>query len=137
MGTVEVGRVGAAVQVRGNRSREAGDDLLAGDEPVPLVVGRGSSRVGVPIPSIAAAGEKTALVFCPVDGDGLAGDVALPVQIVPRDIDQDDAVANEKGLVSVLDLDPLELVRVCGGGVPEGLVRLAAGHRGYVASSRR
>ena len=135
MGAIKVGRVGVAVQVRRNRSREAGDDLLAGDEPIPLVVG--PSRIGVSVPVVAAAGEKSALVFCPVDGDGLAGDVALPVQVIPRYIDQDDAVANKQGLVSVLDLYPLELIRLRAGSVSEGIVRHAAGHRRNVASRRR
>ena len=137
MGAIKVGRVGVAVQVRRNRSREAGDDLLAGDEPIPLVVGGRPARIGVSVPVVAAAGEESALVFCPVDGDGLAGDVALPVQVIPRDIDQDDAVANKQGLVSVLDLYPLELIRLRAGSVSEGIVRHAAGHRRNVASRRR
>lgn len=93
--------------------------------------------IGVSVPVVAAAGEESALVFCPVDGDGLAGDVALPVQVIPRDIDQDDAVANKQGLVSVLDLYPLELIRLRAGSVSEGIVRHAAGHRRNVASRRR
>ena len=128
MGTVVIGRVEVGVQVRGNRGRESGDDFLAGDEPVPLVIGRCSSGIPVVIPPVAASGEEAALVLCPVDGDGLAGDIALPVQVIPRDADQNDAVANEEGFVPVLDLDPLELVRVRAGSVSEGVVRHAAGH---------
>lgn len=75
VGAIKVGRVDVAVQVRRNRSGEAGDDLLAGDEPIPLVVGGRPARIGVSVPVVAAAGEESALVFCPVDGDGLAGDV--------------------------------------------------------------
>ena len=128
MGTVVIGRVEVGVQVRGNRGRESGDDFLAGDEPVPLVIGRCSSGIPVVIPPVAASGEEAALVLCPVDGDGLSGDIALPVQVIPRDADQNDAVANEEGFVPVLDLDPLELVRVRAGSVSEGVVRHAAGH---------
>ncbi|WP_287553996.1 hypothetical protein [Oscillibacter sp.] len=75
MGTVVIGRVEVGVQVRGNRGRESGDDFLAGDEPVPLVIGRCSSGIPVVIPPVAASGEEAALVLCPVDGDGLAGDI--------------------------------------------------------------
>lgn len=128
MRAAKVGRVEVAVEVGGHRSREARDDLLAGDEPVPLVIGRCSSGIPVVIPPVAASGEEAALVLCPVDGDGLSGDIALPVQVIPRDADQNDAVANEEGFVPVLDLDPLELVRVRAGSVSEGVVRHAAGH---------
>ena len=125
---VEVGRVLVGVQVGGDRSREAGDDFLAGDEPVPLVIGRCSSGIPVIIAPVASTGEESALVFCPVDGDGLSGDVALPVQVVPRDINENIPVANKERFVAILDLDPLELVRVCARGVSEGIVRHAAGH---------
>ena len=77
MCAVEVGRVLVVIQVGGDRGREARDDLLAGDEPVPLVISGRSARVGVSVAVVAAACEDAALVFCAVNGDGLACDIAL------------------------------------------------------------
>ena len=77
MCAVEVGRVFVCVQIGGDRGWEARDDLLAGDEPVPLVISGRSARVGVSVAVVAASCEDAALVFCAVDGDGLACDVAL------------------------------------------------------------
>ena len=92
-----VGGVERRVQVGGEGGRKPGDDLLAGDEPVPLVIGGRPARVGVGgVAVVAAAREKPTLVFCPVDGDGLPRDVSLGVEVVPRDRDEDDPVANNR-----------------------------------------
>ena len=137
MSAVQVGRVLRAVQVRRDRGREAGDDFLAGDESVPLVVSGRASCIGVRAVSVvASASQDAALVFCSVNGDFLACDVPLPVQVVPGTVDQDDAVADEQRFVAVLDFMPLKLICLGGGGVAEGVVCHAAGHRGDVASSR-
>ena len=56
--------------------------------------------------------KASALVLCTVNGDFLAEDPARAVQVVPSDIDKDDAVADEQRLVAVLDLYPLELLCV-------------------------
>lgn len=129
MRAAKVGRVEVAVEVGGHRSREARDDLLAGDESVPLVIGGRAARVCVGgIAVVAATRQGAELVLCAVNGDLLAEDPARAVQVVPCDVDEDDTVTDEEGFVPVLDLDPLELVRVRAGSVSEGVVRHAAGH---------
>ena len=128
MGAVVIGDIKTRVQVGGDRSRKARDDLLAGDKSVPFIVSRGSSGIPIIIPPVAATCKDSALILCPVNGDSLARDVALCVEVIPGDRDQDDTVANKEGLVSVLDLNPLEFVRIRAGSISEGIIRHAAGH---------
>ena len=123
MRAAKVGRVEVAVEVGGHRSREARDDLLAGDESVPLVIGGRAARVCVGgIAVVAATRQGAELVLCAVNGDLLAEDPARAVQVVPCDVDEDDTVTDEQRLVAVLDLHPLELLRVVRGRVAEAVV---------------
>ena len=123
MRAAKVGRVEVAVEVGGHRSLEARDDLLAGDESVPLVIGGRAARVCVGgIAVVAATRQGAELVLCAVNGDLLAEDPARAVQVVPCDVDEDDTVTDEQRLVAVLDLHPLELLRVVRGRVAEAVV---------------
>ena len=135
MGAVFVRGVQSAVQVRRNRGREAGDDLLTGDEPVPLIVSGRTARILIAVSVCAASSQDAALVFRSVDGDFLACDVALPIQVVPGTGDQNDAVANKERLIIVLNFNPLELICLGGRSVTEGIVCHAAGHPGDVADA--
>ena len=135
VGTRLVGGGERGVQIARHRSREAGDNLLAGDEPVPLVIGGRASRICVASPISAATRQNAALIGRPVDGDGLAGDVALFVQIVPGNRDQDVPVADQEGLAAVLDLVPLELVGVRCRGAAECVVCHAPAHLRDVADA--
>ena len=132
---VLVGGVEGAVQVGRDGSREAGDDLLACDEPIPLIVRRRATRIVVVIPSVAAARQGAALILRAVDRDFLACDVALTVQVIPGARDQDDTVADKQRLIAILYLNPLKLICFGGRSVAEGVVRHAAGHLRDVADA--
>ena len=71
---------------------------------------------------VAATRQGAELVLCAVNGDLLAEDPARAVQVVPCDVDEDDTVTDEQRLVAVLDLHPLELLRVVRGRVAEAVV---------------
>jgi len=110
------------VEVGGNWSREARDNLLAGDEAIPFVVGRCAARVGVAgVAIVVAACQSAALVLCAVDRDFLAEDPSGAVETVPGNADENDTVADEQCLVAVLDLDPLELIRLRSGRVAKAI----------------
>lgn len=126
---VVIGCIHARVKVGRYRSRKSRDNLLTGDEAIPLVISRASARISVAcIPIIVAACEQSAFIASAVDGDSFAGNIALPVEVVPRYTHKDNPVADQEGLVAVFNLDPLKPFRLICRGVADGVVRHTAGH---------
>lgn len=126
---VVIGCIHVRVKVGRYRSRKSRDNLLTGDEAIPLVISRASARMSVAcMPIIVAACEQSAFIASAVDVDSFAGNIALSVEVVPRYAHKDNPVTDQEGLVAVFNLDPLKPFRLICRGVADGVVRHTAGH---------